>query len=270
MGDEKKDYILGCDPDELARLERQHRIWETHTRQLWQRAGFRQHRRMLDLGCGPGYSTMGLADVMDDPETLTAIDASQAFGDHLMGQLPAGSPVQFVQGDVQRLDLQAGFYDAAFARWLFCFLQRPEVVIEQVHRVLRPGGDLVILDYFNYMSVRLQPWTPALEKGFRAIHQSLAGSGGSLDIGDVLPGMLTHAGFEIVDMMPISEIALPGSPVWVWFDLFRQNFFPGLVKGGYLTAEENAAFERDFEAHGKRPDSYFFAPPMLGIIARKR
>ena len=60
----RDDYLLGSDTDELVRLVFQHRVWADKAVALWRRAGFGYSTTILDLGCGPGYSSIDLAHLV--------------------------------------------------------------------------------------------------------------------------------------------------------------------------------------------------------------
>ena len=60
---ESGDYLLGTGDDELARLEKQHRVWSAAARDLWRLAKFGPGQALLDLGCGPGFTSLDLARI---------------------------------------------------------------------------------------------------------------------------------------------------------------------------------------------------------------
>src|SRR5688500_18515537 len=82
----EKDYVLGTHDDELERLGLQHRVWRPRTTDAWQRAGFNVGQTLLDIGCGPGYATLDLADIVGPSGRVVAIDRSRRFLDHLEGE----------------------------------------------------------------------------------------------------------------------------------------------------------------------------------------
>jgi len=202
---------------------------------------------------------------------VLAVDTSDRFAGHLrrlMGKHQVNN-VDFLLGDVHHLNLQAGFFDGAMARWLFCFLSDPEAVVRQVAGLLKPGGRFAILDYFNYLAVAFTPKTPELIKAFQVTHRSFADNGGNLDIGDTLPEMLVENGFSISALQPICSIARPGEPSWRWYQAFRASFYPKLVEGGYLSAEEAETVARTLKKREGEQGNYFFPPPMIGIVATR-
>lgn len=269
---EHKDYLLGSDDVELARLEEQHVIWEPHWQKLMDSAAYGQGHRVIDLGAGPGFASISLAERVGPSGQVVAVDTSSRFADHLTRLMADRglSQVQFQKGDVHDLKDQGETYDGAWARWLFCFLKDPEQVVRQVAQALRPGAIFTVMDYCNYQAAAFCPNHPSLKHAWKQTYLSFRDSGGNLDICDVLPGILESNGFEVTHLQPILELARPGSAHWNWYRGFRESFYPKLVENGYLTKEEERAHWnalRDVEA---TPGSFFFTPPMMGIVARKR
>ena len=72
-------YLLGTESDEVRRLETQHRLWAEATRDLRDRAGFGPGARLLDLGCGPGFAALELADRVGSGGQVLAVDESARF-----------------------------------------------------------------------------------------------------------------------------------------------------------------------------------------------
>src|ERR1043166_6968366 len=73
------DYILGTHEQELARLGLQHRAWRPVALDCWQRAGITAGKRVLDVGAGPGYAAIDLAEIVGPPGEVVALGLSQNF-----------------------------------------------------------------------------------------------------------------------------------------------------------------------------------------------
>src|SRR5262249_36246990 len=74
-----RDYVLGTHDDEIARLGLQHNVWRPHALAAWQRAGFNVGQTLLDVGCGPGYATLDLAELVGDTGHVRGVDRSRRF-----------------------------------------------------------------------------------------------------------------------------------------------------------------------------------------------
>ena len=55
--------------------------------------------------------------------------------------------VELVQADAQRLPFADNCFDAAFATLVFCSIPEPPLAFEEIKRVLRPGGCVVLLEH---------------------------------------------------------------------------------------------------------------------------
>ena len=87
-----------------------------------------------------------------------------------------------VEGFEADLDLAAFHPDVVFARWFYWFLPEPEAAVRRVANALRPGGRLAVMDYANYRAIDTEPRAERFDRVFRAVYQSVADAGGSLDI----------------------------------------------------------------------------------------
>src|SRR5207237_6215103 len=74
-----RDYVLGTHNEELARLGLQHRVWRPVVLDCWQRAGITVGKRVLDVGAGPGYATVDLAEIVGPTGGVVALERSENF-----------------------------------------------------------------------------------------------------------------------------------------------------------------------------------------------
>jgi SAM-dependent methyltransferase len=271
----QRDYVLGVDEIERRRLGFQHRLWSAEALAIWRDAGFAPGQRILDIGCGPGFAAIDMAELLGPATRITGVDAAAPYLESLRTDAAArgvGAQIETLQQDVQELDLPENAFDNAYARWVFCFLERPEAVVEAVQRTLKPGGALAIQDYYNYLAVAVFPRHPAIDRIFQATDASWRERGGDPDIGARLPGMLRAAGFDVRLVRPLVRTGTPRDTIWRWpTTFFRESFLPRLVEGGHISEEERTAFERAWDERTSEPDTTLLTTPaMLDIVAVKQ
>lgn len=179
------------------------------------------------------------------------------------------SNVEVHRADAYQTRLADSCIDHIHARWLFCFLDRPEVAAAEMARVLKPGGTVLILDYFNYQAFSLAPRSAAMEVVVDAIRKYWLRSHGSLDIQGIMPGLLSQAGLHVESIANVSQIVTPDTPLWQWPRRFLFDYLPQLETAGLLNAAAIEEFWNDWHAAEKTPGSYLFLPPMIEVIARK-
>src|SRR5437764_15377104 len=75
----ERDYVLVTHKDELARLGLQHRVWRSVVLDCWQRAGITVGKCVLDVGAGPGYATVDLAEIVGPTGEIVALERSENF-----------------------------------------------------------------------------------------------------------------------------------------------------------------------------------------------
>ena len=269
---EEKEYLLGTRDDETRRLGFQHRVWAECTFALWERAGFGPGQTIVDLGCGPGFASIDLANLVGAGGRVIALDESKRFITFLKSEQESTGlgNIETRVGDVQSLDLPAESIDGAYARWVLCFVPKPESVVAAVANALKPNGTFAVMDYFNYPAFTFAPRSAALDRVVRAVIESWRSHGGDLDIMLRVPELMAARGLEVTDVRPIVRIARPGSALWEWPATFFRNFLPVLQQGGFLTSKECKAFEEDWQDRSANPESILITPPMLDVIGIKK
>lgn len=263
-------YILGEDDEELKRLRFQHVVWNCETKRLLHRAGFSLGQTLLDVGCGPGLTTLDLREIVGDKGRVIGIDASSRMIATLNSKIASRgiSNVRAKVRDAGSLD-ELEHFDGAFSRWVLCFVEDPASVVRTITGTLKAGGRFVLMEYFNYTAMTLEPESALFQRVSLAIFESFRNPGGGLEVGRRLPGLMESAGMQVESVAPICAVGRPGTGIWDWFAGFHRTYLPKLVPRGFLSQSELSDFSHFWEEVSSRSDALFFAPPMLGIVGVK-
>ncbi len=270
MSETEKEYVLGTGDDELARLALQHRLWADTSTQAWKRAGIGPGSKVIDVGAGPGHASYDLAQLVTGSGLVSAVDESTHFIDYVNGQAKTrGLPqLKAVKEDVQELKL-GDKYDAAYCRWVLCWLADPARALQNIRKALKPGGKLVIHDYFNWKAMAAAPRSLAIEKMVQAAIASFVDRNGDVDIVARLLGLLRANGFEVVHF-DIHQRTPRGGGVdsmMAWPLTWWRTYGPKLVGLGKLSAYDYSEVEKDLDRLERDPDTFFFCPPLFEIVA---
>ncbi|MEM9305099.1 MAG: methyltransferase, partial [Pseudomonadota bacterium] len=262
-------YLLGDSDPELRRLSDQHLVWSEVTHAGWRRAGLRARERVLDVGCGPGFTTVELARLVGPAGSVVGLDPSPRFNAYLDEVLRAGDlgHVERHEASIDTFEDLDGF-DLIHVRWVLCFLPDVDAAIRKLASLLRPGGRLVTLDYFNYAAFAMAPRIETMASVVAAIGAAWDQSGGSLDVQGETPRACEAAGLEVTQIEQISGTARPGEPRFRWPQSFLEGFVPRLVADGLLTRDIADQFWAGWHARVSTPGAFLYLPPMLQIIAR--
>ena len=83
----------------------------------------------------------------------------------------AAVPVEVLRGSLDALPFPAATFDAVVSTFVLCSVEEPGRALGEIHRVLRPGGQLVVLEHVRGKG-RLARW----QELFTPLHRRLAGN----------------------------------------------------------------------------------------------
>ncbi|MBO4352398.1 MAG: class I SAM-dependent methyltransferase [Eggerthellaceae bacterium] len=107
--------------------------------------------RAIDLGCGPGFFSILLAEMGC---RVDAVDASHEMLERARSNALAmgvGDRITFHQADVTMLGFDDGAFDIVVNRNLMWLMRNPEAAYIEWLRILRPGGKLMVFDANWYL-----------------------------------------------------------------------------------------------------------------------
>lgn len=141
-----------------------HVIYFRRDKTIWQRifAEFlgKSPLKILDVGTGPGIVANLIAEMGHD---VTGIDVSERMLKKAAeNSATLHNTLDFVQGDAENLPFDEESFDAVVNRYVLWSLPDPKKALAEWHRVLTPGGRLVIVDGIWYIGSKDKPWTKRL------------------------------------------------------------------------------------------------------------
>lgn len=267
----EKDYVLGTHDEELNRLGLQHRVWRPRASDAWRRAGFTTGQTLLDVGSGPGFASVDLAEIVGPTGKVVALERSGRYLDALRD---SARRLNLTNIDTHEIDLDREPLpdvraDGAWVRWVFAFLKQPRDLVAKIAASLKPGGVIVIHEYFDYSTWRFMSRSSRFDEFVIGVMKSWRASGGEPDIGRDLPGWLEDLGLRLVALNPIIDVISPDNFVWQWPRAFVDIGLRRLVELGEMPADRAEAIRNEFVACEAAPHARMITPGVLEIIARK-
>ena len=113
---------------------------EWYRREALKRIGFAPGMRLLDLATGTGVVARAAAEVTKDGHAIVGVDASigMLHSGHMQGAK--------VQGAAESIPIRSESFDALTIGFALRHFADLRAVFEECHRVLRPGGRILILE----------------------------------------------------------------------------------------------------------------------------
>jgi len=101
--------------------------------------------RVLEVAPGPGYFCIELAKL--GSYAITGLDISQSFVKMASKKAAeAGAQVDFQQGSASNIPFPRGTFDFLLCRAAFKNFAKPVAALQEMCRVLKPGGRALIID----------------------------------------------------------------------------------------------------------------------------
>jgi SAM-dependent methyltransferase len=267
----ERDYVLGTHKDELERLGVQHRAWRPVVLDCWQNAGITIGSKVLDVGAGPGYATVDLAEIVRPTGKVVAVERSTNFVNAIKNtaRTRALSNVEIHELDLMNDDLPGGPFDFSWCRWVLCFVSDPNLLVKKIAGVLRTGGRAIFHEYGHYTTWQFVPPRESHEEFRNHVVSAWREAGGEPDTGLQLPSWLKENGFAVRSIVPRIFCIHPGDYMWQWPAQFIQVHLLRLLELGEIDAAFADKVRADLAAAEKERPSFMLTPLVLEIVAEK-
>jgi ubiquinone/menaquinone biosynthesis C-methylase UbiE len=193
--------------------------------------------RVLDVGCGTGAMTAGIADLVGLNGEVTGLDRDAPLLEQARARERPN--LRFEKGDILTMIFHREFDIVAAARVLqWIDTDQLAAAMKNLVRALKAGGLLVVLDYDH----TAHTWLPEPPVEFRVFFDAFlawrAANRWHNSIAPQLPELFRSAGLEDVRTTPASEAAgREDGAAGLWPHVV-ESLGPRIVGAGYLTAEQ--------------------------------
>lgn len=189
-----------------------HRWWKAYTIQV---ANPRPGDRVLDIAGGTGDLDLAFAPKVAPTGMVVHTDINEAMlregRDRLLNH---GHILPTLVCDAEKLPFPEGYFDIVTVAFGLRNMTHKDVALQEMHRVLRPGGKLLVLEFskvapplqkaYDWYSFNLLPklgkWIAKDEASYRYLAESIRMHPDQ----ETLRGMVREAGFGHVDVHNLS------------------------------------------------------------------
>ncbi len=214
--------------------------------------GLQPGEHVADMGCGPGFLVAEMADVVGPHGRAVGIDTSANMLALAENRTDGLAQAEIFEADLLHLPFADGEFDALACTQLLLFIKDIPRALSEMHRVLKPGGRLAIIET-DWRGVVLNAEDDNLTRRMFAAWDAAAVSP-NLPV-SLKPALLA-AGLE--------NVSVEGVPI-INTDFGRDGFSSGMLRGvakkaqsmGAVSDDEATAWIDDLKA--KDADgAYFF------------
>ena len=225
--------------------------------------GLKKGDAVLDAGCGPGDDALRMAAMVGRSGKVTGIDMSERMiaiaQERAKG---AGLPVSFRTGDVRKLDVPDASFDAVRIERTLQILDNPGQILDELIRVLRPGGRLVSIepDWETFVT------DPGSRDTARTFFRFCADQFPDGSTGRKLYRYLKERKMQNVTVHPEPLVLHDFALVSKMMNM--EQFLAAAVDQGALAPDEIGAWQRELKAADAR-GQFTFAGMMFAVEGRK-
>lgn len=263
-------YVLTTGDSGAARLRLLDEIFGDSTRRMLLEAGLRPGMRVLDMACGVGTVSCWLAGQVGPTGRVVAADISAAqltvarSAWEACGDLPE---IEFVEASAYDTGFAAESFDLVHCRLMLCHIERPEAVLREFFRVLKPGGVLVCHELYLDGTLAA-PSCRAYERVKEICHAAAKVLGANYNFGLSLPAAAMDAGFQPPAIRLDYPMYLDG-PKKRLMEWTMEEAVPMFLRSGVTTEEEMTSVLAEMR-HTTQNEKVLVAQyPLVGVWARK-
>ncbi|HJY81554.1 MAG TPA: methyltransferase domain-containing protein [Candidatus Binatia bacterium] len=204
---------------------------------------------VLDVGCGTGAITRGIAEAVAPNGRVVGVDLHASLIEEARRQHSDVPSLSFETADVYNLHFHSMF-DIVTAARVLQWLAHPLAALRNLVTAAKPGGRVVILEY-NHEKIVWQPEPPvSMQEFYAAFLRWRAEAGMDNTIADHLPEMFAQAGLTDIGTTPQHELTRRSDPdfatrIGIWAEVAASRG-QQMVADSIVSEDLRAAAETDY------------------------
>lgn len=209
--------------------------------------------RVIDIGTGPGFLALEIADAVGSTGAVLAVDIAEPMLQIARKRCRERGWVTVRSGDASNLQADTDAFDVAVSVQVHEYVPDIEAGLQELHRILRPGGRAVIYstDWASFT------WHSDDDTRMQRVLTAFAAHCPHQTFARTLAPELRAAGFDIVDRRGVVQFNPVCDPNTFSYHLI--GLISGFVTGRGHVSEEDAA---EWAANLRQladEDRFFFA-----------
>lgn len=196
-GSNNPKFFVNCLEEQYARNSLL-RLNKTRTLQL---ADIQAGHFVLDAACGTGKDAVQMAAFVGTGHVFGVDNSQEMIATAKTNAAPLNLPVTFQQGTIYQLDFEDNFFDRCRADKTFQHLADPRAALEELIRVTKPGGKIIIAEPDHDSLIIDTPFVAVNHRfmRFRSDHMAQGG------IAHQLYNMFKELGLKRVAIEPLTR-----------------------------------------------------------------
>lgn len=230
--------------------------------------------RLLDVGCGPGSITRGLAERVA-PGEVVGLDLSKDTLEAARRDAAArgATNLTFQEGSVYALPFADASFDVVYAHQVFQHLRERDAALREMLRVLRPGGLAAVRDV-DWGTVAYWPCDARLDRWIELHRLAWRRNGGEPLMGRQLRALFNAAGVDDLEISAAVWCYATADETIAWGDAYADRLLTSpmggrLVEYGLATRAELEDMAAAFREWARHPDA-LWSFIHVAALGRKR
>lgn len=226
----------------------------------------RPGERILDVGVGPGLLAEDLARLVGETGRVTGLDMAEPMVKMARTRLAAMPQADCVVGNATALDFPDATFDAAVSTQVYEYVADMPKAMAELHRVLKPGGRVLILD----TDWRSTVWHSSDERRMARILECWDGHLADPHLPAKLGPLFARAGFQVRRVEVVAMLAPQWQPVSYAAGIMRtiHGYVRANAAAAGLAAEEVQAWYDDQLRLAERGE-FFFSVNRYAFLATR-
>lgn len=264
-------YFLGYRSAEHERLREQAEDFRSEAAWLFDQVGPLEGKSVVELGVGPRGCLDELANRVTPSGSVIGIERnadSVELARKFVVDLALDN-VDVRQGDARATGLPGNSYDFVTERLIMHNIPRPEEIVTEAVRLVRPGGWVAFHEGDRVGQV-IDPPAESWNWLMDVLKQYADRNGINLFVGRRLPGLLRRAGLVDIQVRPVVYIDHePGHPRRVVLADFAENLRDRLIENELITKDEFDVLHTALRRHLTDPNTSVTSHLYVQAWARK-